>query len=65
VGRTTPDIIPAFAVDDVYDAVAEARAKGIPVLHNTHATPACSNAMIADPDDNPIWLHRRKDGTVG
>ncbi|MBM4435797.1 MAG: VOC family protein, partial [Actinobacteria bacterium] len=65
VGRTTPDILVAFAVDDVYGAVAEARRKGVPVLHDVRDTPWCWNAMIADPDGNPIWLHKRKDGTVG
>jgi hypothetical protein len=26
---------------------------------------AAWNDKIADPDGNPIWLHRRRDGTVG
>ena len=35
------------------------------MLHDTRDTPSCWNAMIAEPDGNPIWLHRREDRTVG
>jgi predicted enzyme related to lactoylglutathione lyase len=65
VGRRAPEFLAAFAVDDVNAAVEEARQSGIPILHETRDTPACWNAMIADPDGNPVWLHRRKDGSAG
>ena len=65
VGLQPPKVLIALAVDDVDAALAEARARGVQVLHETRDTPACRNAMIADPDGNPIWLHQRKDGTSG
>lgn len=55
----------ALALDDVDAALNEAREAGATVLHETRDTPACRNAMIADPDGNPIWLHQRHDGTAG
>ena len=65
VGLQPPRVLLALAVDDVDAALQEAREAGATVLHETRDTPACFNAMIADPDGNPIWLHQRKDGTHG
>ena len=65
VGLQPPKVLMALAVDDVDAALQEAREAGAQVLHETRDTPACRNAMIADPDGNPIWLHQRKDGTAG
>ena len=64
-GLRPPQVLMALAVDDVDAALREAREAGAQVLHETRDTPACRNAMIADPDGNPIWLHQRKDGTAG
>ena len=55
----------ALAVDDVEAAAADLKEKGVPVVFGPEETPVCHMAMIVDPDGNPIWLHRRKDGTVG
>lgn len=55
----------ALAVDDVAGAVAELREKGVRILMEPTETPVCTMAYIADPDGNPIFLHRRHDGTVG
>ncbi len=65
VGLQPPKVLVALAVDDVDEALEEARARGIEVLHETRDTPACLNAMIADPEGNPVWLHQRHDGTFG
>ncbi len=65
VGLDPPGVLMALAVDDVDAALQEARDAGVQVLHETRDTPACRNAMIADPDGNPIWLHQRKDGSAG
>ena len=55
----------AIAVPDVPAAVAELRAKGVPVVMDTMEFPSCHTAMIADPDGNRIYLHHRSDGTAG
>ena len=65
VGLQPPRVLLALAVDDVDAALEEVRALGVEVLHETRDTPACRNAMIADPEGNPIWLHQRHDGTFG
>lgn len=65
VGLHPPRVLMALAVEDVDAALQEAREAGATVLHETRDTPACLNAMIADPDGNPIWLHQRHDGTAG
>jgi catechol 2,3-dioxygenase-like lactoylglutathione lyase family enzyme len=55
----------ALAVPDVPAALAEVRAKGVPVLQEGQESSVCHTALIADPDGNLIWLHQRKDGTAG
>ena|ERR687885_2823719 len=55
----------ALAVDDVYAAVEELRAKGVQILVEPWETNVCYKAFIADPFGNPICLHQRKDGTAG
>jgi predicted enzyme related to lactoylglutathione lyase len=60
-----PNAIPALAVADVAAAVAELRAKGVPIPMDTIETPVCFMAVAADPDGNRILLHQRKNGTAG
>jgi predicted enzyme related to lactoylglutathione lyase len=55
----------AFAVDDVPQAVAACRQRGVKVLIGPTETRVCWMAWIADPDGNRICLHSRKDGTAG
>lgn len=55
----------ALAVDDVEAAVDELREAGMTVLMDAIETGVCDMAMVGDPDDNPILLHRRHDGTSG
>ncbi|MGH2350599.1 MAG: VOC family protein [Chloroflexota bacterium] len=60
-----PNAIVALAVDDVGAAVAELRGKGVPIVMEPLETPDCFMAVVADPDDNKILIHQRKDGTFG
>ncbi|MDB5238731.1 MAG: Glyoxalase/bleomycin resistance protein/dioxygenase [Candidatus Parcubacteria bacterium] len=55
----------ALAVPDVKAALEELRGKGVTVVQEFYETPVCTGAGIADPDGNQIYLHKRKDGTVG
>jgi glyoxylase I family protein len=60
-----PNGVVAIAVDDVSEAIEELRGKGVPIAMETIETPDCFMAVVADPDDNKILLHQRKDGTAG
>lgn len=55
----------ALAVDDVQAAIDELRDAGHDVEMDFVDTGVCDMAMVADPDGNPIMLHRRHDGTHG
>ena len=55
----------AIAVEDVQAAVDELRAKDVQIVFDGGESSVCHFARIADPDGNPIVLHRRKDGTSG
>ena len=55
----------AIAVDDVEQAVAELRARGVDIVLEPGEQDTCHAAGIADPDGNLILLHSRKDGTAG
>jgi catechol 2,3-dioxygenase-like lactoylglutathione lyase family enzyme len=63
-GATPGQVRLALAVDDVAAAVAELRAKGVPIL-GQHEGQVCFQAFIRAPDGNVIILHQRKDGTAG
>lgn len=55
----------ALAVDDVETAIEELRDEDVPVLMDPVETGVCHMAVITDPDDNRIMLHKRNDGTHG
>ena len=55
----------AMAVDDVEAATEELRNEGTAVLMDPVETDVCRMAMVADPDGNPIMLHKRNNGTHG
>lgn len=55
----------AIAVDDVEQAVAELRARGVDVVLGPGEQASCFAAGISDPDGNLILIHSRKDGTAG
>jgi predicted enzyme related to lactoylglutathione lyase len=54
-----------LAVDDVYAALNELRAKGVKVLNEPVETSVCYMAFIEDPWGNRICIHQRKDGSAG
>ena len=64
-GQLHPNGIVALAVEDVSAAVEELRAKGVTIAMEPTESPVCYMAVVADPDDNKILLHQRKDGTYG
>jgi predicted enzyme related to lactoylglutathione lyase len=55
----------AVALDDVEAALDAVREAGMTVKMDVVETPVCEMAMVGDPDDNPLMLHRRHDGTHG
>lgn len=55
----------AFAVDDVYQAAEELRAKGVKIVFGPEEYEPCTMCVIEDPWGHVFVLHRRKDGTVG
>lgn len=55
----------ALAVDDVETAVEAIANTGCEVHMDAFETGVCTMATVADPDGNPIMLHRRDDGTAG
>jgi len=55
----------ALAVEDVGAAVAELKARGVPIVMDVFDSPVCWYAVVADPDGNAVGLHQRKDGTFG
>lgn len=55
----------ALAVDDVRAAVEELRAKGVKILYDAKEFDPCIMAAIEDPWGNRLFLHQRRDGTVG
>jgi predicted enzyme related to lactoylglutathione lyase len=60
-----PNAVVALAVEDVHAAVEELRGKGVPIAMEPIETNGCFMAVVADPDDNKILVHQRKDGTFG
>ncbi|HEU5315695.1 MAG TPA: VOC family protein [Chloroflexota bacterium] len=54
-----------LAVDDVYAAMEELRAKGVKILNEPVRTNVCVMGFIEDPFGNRICIHQRHDGTAG
>lgn len=55
----------AMAVDDVETATEELDDGGVTILMDPIDSGVCHMSIIADPDGNPIILHKRNDGTHG
>jgi predicted enzyme related to lactoylglutathione lyase len=55
----------SLAVDDVEAALEELREAGMTVRMDAVETPVCDMAIVDDPDDIPLVLHHRHDGTHG
>jgi catechol 2,3-dioxygenase-like lactoylglutathione lyase family enzyme len=52
----------ALEVDDFEKAVVELRQKAIPFHYEPTETPVCHFAIVRDPDDNAVMIHKRKPG---
>ncbi|HET7324460.1 MAG TPA: VOC family protein [Halococcus sp.] len=74
IGKENPQIpttpgeggtVIAMAVDDVESATEELQDEGVTILMESVETGVCHMSMITDPDDHPIILHKRNDGTQG
>ena len=49
----------ALEVDDFEKALAELKAKNIPFSMDTMETPVCHFAIVRDPDNNAVMIHKR------
>lgn len=49
-------------VDDFEKALEKVKAANVPITMGPFETPVCHMVMIADPDGNPLTLHKRKPG---
>jgi predicted enzyme related to lactoylglutathione lyase len=54
----------ALEVDDFEKALAELKAKNIPFSMDTMETPVCHFAIVRDPDNNAVMIHKRKPHNV-
>ena len=50
----------ALEVEDFDQALAEVKAKNLPIVMGPHDFPPCRMVVIADPDGNRLTLHQRK-----
>jgi predicted enzyme related to lactoylglutathione lyase len=48
----------SFEVDNVDQAVAQLKAKGVPVKVEPFASPVCRMAFVLDPEGNAVGLHQ-------
>lgn|SRR5690606_3019484 len=55
----------ALAVEDVFQAAEELRAKGVKILYGPEEFEPCTMCVIEDPWGHLFVIHRRKDGTWG
>lgn len=49
----------ALEVENFDEALAEVKAKNIPIVMGPHEFPSCRMVVIADPDGNRLTLHKR------
>ena len=68
-GVKLPEVIAggriALAVEDVFAAAAELKAKGVRFAVEPTDYSVCHAAAILDPDGNTVIIHKRADGTFG
>jgi predicted enzyme related to lactoylglutathione lyase len=50
----------AFEVDNVDAEVSGLKSKGVPIHMDATDTPVCRFAIVCDPDNNKIMIHKRK-----
>jgi len=54
----------ALEVDDFEKTIAELKEKNIPFSFDGMESPICHFAIIRDPDNNAVMIHKRKPGNV-
>ncbi len=54
----------ALEVDDFEKSLAELKAKNIPFSFEGMETPICHFAIVRDPDNNAVMIHKRKPHNV-
>jgi len=52
----------ALEVDDFEKSVSALREAGVPFHLDSMETPICHFAIVRDPDDNAVMIHKRKPG---
>jgi predicted enzyme related to lactoylglutathione lyase len=57
-GQSGPSV--AFEVQNLAESVAHLKKAGVTFIKENIDMPACSSALIADPDGNAIFIHKRK-----
>ena len=55
----------ALAVDDIAQARAELKARGVNIVRAPQNHGVCGHLELLDPDNNVVILHHRSDGTFG
>ena len=55
----------ALAVDDIHAAHEELKEKGVDIVKPPYELSGCWMLEILDPDRNMVFIHMRKDGSVG
>jgi predicted enzyme related to lactoylglutathione lyase len=50
----------ALEVDDFEKTLAELKAAGVPFSFDGMDTPVCNFAIVRDPDNNAVMIHKRK-----
>src|ERR1043166_3728154 len=58
-GPSTKGGLAALEMEDFDEALAEVKARNIPIVMGPHDFPSCRMVVIADPDGNRITLHQR------
>jgi predicted enzyme related to lactoylglutathione lyase len=68
-GAVLPEIVLggriALAVDDIHAAHEELKEKGVDVVKPPYELSGCWMLEILDPDRNMVFIHKRKDESVG
>ena len=57
-GQSGPSV--GFEVENLQETVSDLRKAGVKFLIDNLDTPVCSFSLVADPDGNAIFIHKRK-----
>ena len=68
-GAVLPEVVLggriALSVDDIHGAHEELKEKGVDIVKPPYELSGCWMSEILDPDRNMVFIHMRKDGSVG